>query len=286
MATALDVRAEDRYVTVDGLNTRYVEQGHGTPALLLHGASLGSSADVFLRNLGPLAKGGVRAIAYDQPGFGLSDNPADYGLAYRVDFILKFMDALELEKAALVGHSQAGAMAISLGLDHPDRISSVVVLAGGSALPPLPESAQAKPAAPAPAEGREGKATEPTIEDSRKLLEANLYHHELITDAELELRHRSSTGKNFAAFIERGKVQGGGAKSERPVWQRLTEISVPLLMIYGVQDRGNAAERAKLLMEREPGLDLHLVDGCKHMVPWDAADTFHRLAIPVITGAG
>jgi hypothetical protein len=38
-------------------------------------------------------------------------------------------------------------------------------------------------------------------------------------------------------------------------------------------------------MAQQPGLDLHLVDGCKHMVPWDAADTFHRLAVPLITGA-
>ena len=43
MATALDTRIEDRFVTVDGLNIRYIEQGEGAAVILLHGASLGSS---------------------------------------------------------------------------------------------------------------------------------------------------------------------------------------------------------------------------------------------------
>src|SRR5919106_2582821 len=84
---------ENKYVQVDGLKTRYIEEGSGPAAVLLHGASLGSSADVFERNLKPLANAGVRAIAYDQPGFGLTDNPADYSVAYRRRFIMSFLDA-------------------------------------------------------------------------------------------------------------------------------------------------------------------------------------------------
>ena len=45
------VRSDDRFVAADGLNIRYLENGSGVPAILLHGASLGSSADVFRRNL-------------------------------------------------------------------------------------------------------------------------------------------------------------------------------------------------------------------------------------------
>ena len=100
---------ENKYVQVDGLKTRYIEDGAGPAAILLHGASLGSSADVFERNLKPLASAGVRAIAYDQPGFGLTDNPTDYSVAYRRRFIMMFMDALGLQSAAMVGHSQAGS---------------------------------------------------------------------------------------------------------------------------------------------------------------------------------
>ena len=70
------VRTNDRFVTVDGLKTRYLEEGSGVPAILLHGSSLGSSADVFRRNLGALGSEGIRAIAFDLPGFGKSE-PSD-----------------------------------------------------------------------------------------------------------------------------------------------------------------------------------------------------------------
>ena len=87
-------RVKDKFAAVDGLRLRYIEEGEGPVVLLLHGASLGSSADVFIRNLAPLARAGFRAIAYDQPGFGLSDVPFDHSPAYRRDSVPKFLDAI------------------------------------------------------------------------------------------------------------------------------------------------------------------------------------------------
>src|SRR6266699_2439594 len=121
MSSDLMTRVEDKFVTADGLRLRYIEAGVGPPVLLLHGASLGSSADVFIRNLAPLAGAGFRAIAYDQPGFGLSDVPSDHSPTYRRDSIPAFMDALGLKQAALVGHSQAGNPAVQLALKEPGR---------------------------------------------------------------------------------------------------------------------------------------------------------------------
>ena len=74
---------EDRFLDVDGVRLRYFEQGDGPAVVFLHGASLGSSADVFARNLPAFADAGFRAIAFDQPGFGLSGAPEDHSLAFR-----------------------------------------------------------------------------------------------------------------------------------------------------------------------------------------------------------
>ena len=112
MDTLAALTAEDRFVTVDGLSIRYIEAGDGLPLILLHGASLGSSADVFVGNLAPLAAAGFRPIAFDQPGFGLSDNPTDFSMAPRKKSIMGFIDAMGLEKAVLIGHSQSGNMAV------------------------------------------------------------------------------------------------------------------------------------------------------------------------------
>ncbi|HEX9466247.1 MAG TPA: alpha/beta hydrolase [Alphaproteobacteria bacterium] len=263
-------RTQDTYVTVDGLRLRLLEEGTGPAVLLLHGASLGSSADVFRRNLGPLAKAGFRAIAFDMPGCGRSDVPTDHSLAYRSRMVPKLMDALGLPRAALIGHSQAGAVAVELALNDPARITHVVVLGTGSLLPPLPGS-DGRPERAAP-------AAEPSLAETRAALEATLYHRDLATPAEVELRHGVCIGRNFAAAVARAAVvEAPPAKSAPPLWQRLTELKSPLLMIYGRQDRAQAAERAMLLKQKFPQLDLHLIDDCKHLVPWDAADEFVRL---------
>jgi 2-hydroxy-6-oxonona-2,4-dienedioate hydrolase len=286
------VRSDDRFTKVDGLTIRYLEAGSGVPAILLHGTSLGSSADVFRRNLQALGASGIRAIAVDFPGFGKSDATDDLGAGYRKKFILRFMDALGLDRAALIAHSSAGNGAFGIALENPDRVTHLVILGTGSLLPPL-ETAGAKvggreEAAQARLEDRMVRE-EPTLADTRALLEANLFHHELITDDELQLRHQNSIGSCFAEFVRRhdaastpGAASGGG-KPSVPLWQRYGEFKMPLLLIYGREDRGRAAERVEVLRQSYPGLNLHLAEGCKHLVPWDAANLFHGLAVRFLT---
>jgi 2-hydroxy-6-oxonona-2,4-dienedioate hydrolase len=283
------VRTNDKFVTIDGLKIRYIEEGSGVPAILLHGASLGSSADVFRRNLKALGAAGIRAIAFDLPGFGKSDPTDDLSAKARKTIILKFMDALKLDKAALVAHSASGNAAVAIALENPDRVSHLIILGTGSLLPPL-ETGGAKVG------GREGAAQarleermvkqEPSLEDTRALLEANLFHNDLITDEELQLRHQNSIGPCFAEFVRRheaaGEGGGGGGKGV-PAWQRFDEMKMPLLLIYGREDRGRAAERVELLKQRYPGINLHIAEGCKHLVPWDAAEMFHKLTVPLLT---
>ena len=284
------VRSDDKFVTVDGLSIRYLEEGSGVPAILLHGASLGSSADVFRRNLKALSAAGIRAIAFDLPGFGKSDPTDDLSAKARKAIILKFMDALKLDKAALVAHSASGNAAVVTALEHPERVTHLMILGTGSLLPPL-ETAGAKvggreEAVQARLEERMVKQ-EPSLDDTRALLEANLFHKELITDDELQLRHQNSVGACFTEFVRRheaaGEGGGGGGKQAVPAWQRYNELKMPLLLIYGREDRGRAAERVELMKQRYPGLNLHIAEGCKHLVPWDAADMLHRLAVPFLT---
>jgi pimeloyl-ACP methyl ester carboxylesterase len=284
VATASQV--EDKFVTVAGLKTRYFEAGEGPAAILLHGASLGSSADVWRRNLAPLADHGIRVIAYDQPGFGLTDDPPEWGLGFRTSFILKFMDALGLDRASLVGHSQAGAMAVDLALSHPHRVSRVAVLGTGSLLPPLADQPAKKAG---PAEGEEGGDTEPTLAEARAGLEGTLYNPTLASEAEVATRLRMSIGKNHRAFLARNRTAAAKNKGvkdpgKKPLWQRLEEVRQPLLLLYGRDDRAQAGKRAALAKQQFPALDLHIVPNCKHLVQWDAAETFHRLAGPFLHG--
>ena len=261
----------ERTLRVEGLNVRLLEEGKGAPVILLHGASLGSSADVWTRNLAPLAAHGLRLIAPDLPGFGGTDTPADHSLGYRRRFVSALLDALELKRASLVGHSQAGRIAVELAFSETPRIASVVVLCTGSLLPPLEDSA-------AGGEGEEGGASEPTLADARALLEHNLYNKALITDEAVALRHRMSVGKNFQAFMARKQAKGGGGKGGEPLWQRVASCPVPLLMLYGDHDRAQAARRVQKAKEMYPQLDVRLLPRAAHLAQWDAADAFAEIA--------
>jgi pimeloyl-ACP methyl ester carboxylesterase len=257
--------AIEKYVDVGGLRTRYLEAGAGPVVLLLHGASLGSSADVWASNLEHLAARGLRVIAPDLPGFGLTDNVADHSVGFRAKFIPAFLDALGIDRAHVVGHSQSGQIAVQLAIKHPERVGKIVVLGTASTLPPLPDSSAGDAA-----EGDEGEETEPTIYETRRLLADGLFDQTRITAETLALRHRMSTGKNFDAFIARRAMKGGDKKKEaKPLWQRLDEVKVPMRLIYGKQDR-SAERRAALARQRYPSLDLHLIDRARHIVQWDA----------------
>ncbi len=276
---------QDKRIAAGGTTLRYLEAGEGHPVIFLHGASLGSSADVFLRNLPAFAAAGLRCIAFDQPGFGLSDPTQDHSVGFRRSSVLALMDALGLERAALVAHSQAGNIAVQIAQQAPARVSHIVVLGTGSLLPPLEEQKEGMEGAAQQRLERRMATHEPTLEETRKLLEANLFHHELITPEELALRHARSTGVNFESFVARSAQPAGAKKpaADKPQWRRLTELPQPLLLIYGRNDRANAFERATKLKELYPALDLHIAPDCKHLVPWDAEKMVADLAIPFLT---
>ena len=256
----------ERFVDVGGLRTRYFEEGSGPVVLLLHGASLGSSADVWTGNLADLAAHGLRVVALDLPGFGMTANPSDHSVAFRARFVVAFMDALGIDRAHVVGHSQSGQVAVRLGISQPARLGKIVVLGAASMLPPLPHSAAGDAA-----EGDDGDTIEPDIHEVRRQLAETVFDHTRITADAVATRHQMSVGKNFDAFLARRAAKGRerNDKDAKPLWQRLDEVKVPMRLIYGQQDR-SAERRAALARQRYPSLDLHLIDRCRHMVQWDA----------------
>ncbi|HEY7554208.1 MAG TPA: alpha/beta hydrolase [Candidatus Binatia bacterium] len=284
MDTVERIKPENKFVSIDGLKLRYIEEGSGPSVLFLHGASLGSSADVFLRNLGPFAKAGFRAVSFDLPGFGLSDIPAKQSVAQQRNSIPKFIDAAGLGKTALIAHSRSGGFAIQLALEDPSRYSHIMILGTGSLLPPQTEEQVGKYEAVQARVDKEMAQKEPTLDDARKLLQADTFNHALISEEDVAMRHSRMIGRNFIAHQERQNhdAPAGAAAPAKPLWERLTELKLPLLMIFGREDRAHAGERAELLKKMQPQINLHIVNGCKHMVHWDAFDDLMRLGVPFL----
>jgi pimeloyl-ACP methyl ester carboxylesterase len=109
------------------LCARVLETGAGDDVVLFHGS--GMSAPTWAPLLAQLQD--RRVHAFDLPGFGLSD-PHDYtGRSLRrhaVAQVGSMLDALGLERAALVGTSLGAMWSLCMALEHPERVSSVVAL--------------------------------------------------------------------------------------------------------------------------------------------------------------
>jgi pimeloyl-ACP methyl ester carboxylesterase len=122
-----------RYLRLrSGLRVRVVECGDaaGIPVALLGG--WGTSAYIYRKNLEPLAEAGLRAIAVELKGQGLSDKPLDateYTLDSLSAHLLQILDALELERVMLVGQSLGGAIATRLALTEPERVTKLALIA-------------------------------------------------------------------------------------------------------------------------------------------------------------
>jgi pimeloyl-ACP methyl ester carboxylesterase len=112
-----------------GLRLEYVEQGDpkGVPVLFLHGFT--DSWRSFERILPHLPKS-IHAFALTQRGHGDADRPET---GYRTrDFaadVAGFMDALELKRAIIVGHSMGSTNALRFAIDYPERTLGLMLVA-------------------------------------------------------------------------------------------------------------------------------------------------------------
>jgi 4,5:9,10-diseco-3-hydroxy-5,9,17-trioxoandrosta-1(10),2-diene-4-oate hydrolase len=128
---------EGTYADVgDGLRIHYQEAGPagGRPVVFLHGSGPGASGwSNFRRNIPFLAGRGHRVLAPDTLGYGHSSKPEDrdYDLDYLVGAAKRFLDAVGVDRCAVIGNSHGGAMAIQLALDQPERVSRLVLMAPG-----------------------------------------------------------------------------------------------------------------------------------------------------------
>jgi len=125
-------------ITTDQGIVHYEVYGRGRPVILLHGW-LGSWG-LWQKTMGYLGKY-YRTYALDFWGFGESGKrQPTFAVQDFVSMVEQFMDRLGIIRAPLVGHSMGGTVSLSVAINHPERVSKVVVVGSpivGSSLAPL-----------------------------------------------------------------------------------------------------------------------------------------------------
>jgi 2-hydroxy-6-oxonona-2,4-dienedioate hydrolase len=265
----------EAYLDADGLRTFYVKAGSGFPVVLFHGAAPGASAQVnWQLNIEPLAAAGLTVYAYDQAGFGRTDNPADLSIEYRARHARAFIDALKLDRYHVVGNSVGGYIAARLALEDP-RVGKLVTTTTGTLAPKGSAESQALGLK----HSEELREYVPSLESMRELTLGTLFRKELVTEELVRARHEMSIGKNQeAARLRRG------VKPPRSLENELPNLKKRTLLLWGAQDRGVSVERGVLLFQLIPGAEFHLFDRCAHWVQWDQAERFNALVSGFLRG--
>jgi pimeloyl-ACP methyl ester carboxylesterase len=116
-----------KVVEVEGRFISYLDNGSGSPLILLHGIP---TWGYLWHRLVSILEQSRRVLVPDLPGYGYSDRSDrfDRGVARQADFLAGWMQALGLPRADVVGHDIGGAVALRLAAFHPGRVGKLCLM--------------------------------------------------------------------------------------------------------------------------------------------------------------
>ena len=123
-----------KFITIDNVLIRYTDKNQkGFPLFLIHG--LGGSIESWTNNIEFLSKK-FRIIAFDLPGFGLSDKPkVSYTINFYVNFLEKFIKKLKINHLFLIGSSLGGHIAIEFTMRNRTIVDKLILISPAGCLP-------------------------------------------------------------------------------------------------------------------------------------------------------
>jgi pyruvate dehydrogenase E2 component (dihydrolipoamide acetyltransferase) len=251
------------FTEVDGIKVRHARRGEGggVPVLFLHG--FGGDLDNWLFNLDAVAES-APVIALDLPGHGQS-TPRLPGtsLADLAGFVARFMDAVGVPRAHLVGHSMGGAIASRLALDQPQRVASLTLVNSAGL-------------------GSEinlgyidGFVSAESRRELKPVVEQLFANPDLVTRQLLDdlLKYKRLDGVTELLRNLASGLFAGGRQAEQPGLE-LEGTGIPVLVVWGREDRIVPAAHAG---HAPPGARVEVFDGAGHMVMMEKASDVNAL---------
>ena len=267
----IGVPVEQLSVQAGFIKTGYLSAGMGKPVLLLHGGDAGAGGVRWYPVIGPLSSC-FRVVVPDMVGYGESDKPfASYNRFFFSIWLKNFLDALDLDKIYLVGHSVGGAVASQFTLDHPEYVERLVLVnaAGlGKGMMQAPVKVKLR---------MMWQNLFPSRTASRWFLEHHgLYDARTINDTMLDVEEysceviRMSMGKRVF-WLGRGRVIN-------PIpMEDLSKITQPTLLVWGEEDTNFPPTIARLAVQMIKGAKLCLIPGAGHNCFYDQPEIFNDL---------
>ncbi|MDM0070490.1 alpha/beta fold hydrolase [Variovorax sp. J31P207] len=256
-------------VRTGAFDTNLHDLGQGAPALFIHGSGPGVSAWANWRLAMPVLAQTRRIIAPDMAGFGYTDRPP--GIAYTMDTwvqqAIDLLDALDVERADVVGNSFGGALSLALAIRAPHRVRRLVLM--GSVGVPF---------AITPGLDAVWGYT-PSLENMRRILDVFAHDRSLVSDELAQLRYEAS--------IRPGFQESFGAMFPAPRQRWVDAMASPeaairalpheTLVIHGREDQVIPLATSLTLADWIPNSQLHVFGRCGHWTQIEHGARFARL---------
>lgn len=265
-------------VTVQGYRVAYLDQGDGSPVVLLHG--FGGSMWQWEYQQRDLSSR-YRLLTPDLLGSGLSDKPdISYGPDEMVEYFRGFLDALHIERATLIGNSMGAGLATAFALTYPDRVDRLVLIGG---LPPDIETNLTSPLMKRVVETQlpiwlmelgnwlfGSSATE-------QVLREIVHDHTLLTPAVME---RSKQNRKRPGLLRPlMSLRDHLPRWEREFAPRLPTITHPTLILWGKEDRVFPPHVGQQMHTLIPHSTLHVIPSAGHIPQWERPQQVNRLLL-------
>jgi pimeloyl-ACP methyl ester carboxylesterase len=244
---------ETSFLSTRSGEVHLLDIGEGEVVLLIHGS--GRSVADWQDGVAEKLAESNRVVAFDNYGFGLSErnHPGEYGNALWSRQAIDVLDALEIERAVVLGHSAGAITAAILAADHPERFRGVIFTGHGFAMDP----AQLVPLIPGIGELQVAQVAVigDTFSDRHREKAEAAYQIRGTRAAYLTFNRRQYT-------IDGLRLLGGTYE----------DIKIPVLQMHGTSDESQSIESARDLSSRLLDTRFVAIDGSGHDIHIDAPD--------------
>jgi pimeloyl-ACP methyl ester carboxylesterase len=245
--------------------------GEGPPVVLLHG--IGGRADGFAGVARRLAAAGFRAIAWDAPGYGDSDDavPPPSAGAY-AEVVADLLPALDAAPAHLAGVSWGGVIATRVAVEHPGRLRTLALIDStrGSAVD----------------EGK-ARAMLDRVSELETLGAAEFAHRRAarLTAPDPDPAVLAEVERHMSAVRLPGYRGAAQMMAATDHGDLLARIGVPTLVLVGAHDRVTGVPESRLLADRIPGAALEIVPDAGHAAAQEQPDAVADRLITFMSAA-
>lgn len=220
-------------MNVNGVAYHVKVVGAGEPLVLFHGFT--GNVDTW-NSLVPLLKGSYQFIMIDIIGHGQTDSPQDYqrySIGHSVEDMIAIFDELKLDKVHVLGYSMGGRLALSIAVNHPNRVKKLILESSSPGLKTEEEQVNRRMS--------DAELALRIIENGIKEFvdyweNTPLFSSQKSLPNEEKERIRAGRLSNHPLGLV-NSLKGMGTGSQPSWWKSLSHVNLPVLLICGKLDK-------------------------------------------------